>query len=162
MKLRQLLVLSVSVATAACASTPARTSSPCALASGDSIYLDNGAVYRQCGVERRAEPIDRSFHPNFRSDELPPGGQACYSAVIQFVVDETGLPEGGTAKVLRTNNPGFGDAALEAVKHWRYKPAYLHGAPVRQIVEENVGMAIVATVVRAGEMPRPPDRVPRC
>ena len=163
MSVRQLLLVSTCVLAGACASSSGRTaSSPCTLSSADSIYLASGPVYRDCAVEQRASVIDRSFRPNFRPDEHPPGGEACYSAAIQFVVDETGMPERETARVLHANNPTFADAALETVKHWRYKPAYLHDAPVRQIVEEKVEMTVAVVVVPAGETPRPPARMPRC
>ena len=81
---------------------------------------------------------------------------ACYSAAIEFVVDEAGTPEMDDARVLRTNSPSFAQAVVAAVAQWHYKPAFRDGVPVRQIVSEKMTMSTRVVVVRAGDLPRPP------
>lgn len=49
--------------------------------------------------------------------------------VIQAIVNTDGSV--GTAAVVRHSDPGFDEAALTAVRQWRYEPATLHGKPVR-------------------------------
>ena len=157
---RQLL-LSVSIigAIVACASAPQTgPGRPCKLLDADTVYLKGGPVYRASCVDKRAEVVNRSVHPDFRPD----GAQSCYNAVIEFVVDETGHPEMEDAKVLRTNSPAFADAVKAAAAQWTYKPALRDGVPVRQIVEEGERIAVRVVAVRAGEVPRPPDRMPNC
>lgn len=133
----------------------------CALIPSDTVYLKAGPVYRECAVEQRAAVMDRSAYPDFNLSSPPPGGQACYTAEIEFVVDERGIPEMETATVLRTNDRDYAQAAVRAVARWRYRPALLHRSPVRQIVKvkENVAVAVVA--VPAGEPLRAP-RAPLC
>ncbi len=49
--------------------------------------------------------------------------------VIQAIVNTDGSV--GPAAVVRHSDPGFDEAALTAVRQWRYEPATLHGKPVR-------------------------------
>ncbi len=49
--------------------------------------------------------------------------------VIQAIVNTDGSV--GPAAVVRHSDPGFDEAALTAVRRWRYEPATLHGKPVR-------------------------------
>lgn len=158
---RYQIIIAFAVSLGACASTP-RTdpATACPLASADSVYLSRGPVYRDCAVTRRAELVDRTAHPDFRPNVS--SGRSCYSAEIQFVVDTTGTPEEENATVVRATDPVFAQAALVSVMRWRYKPAELHGVPVRQIVREKEGVAAVIVAVPAGQMPRPPDYGPKC
>lgn len=154
-----LLIASIAAGIAACASaSQGSPSERCTLLAADTVYLKRGPVYRPCGVDKRAEAVNTSARPDFRPD----GSQSCYSAVIEFVVDERGTPEIDDAKVLRTNNPAFADALKAAAAQWTYKPALRDGTPVRQIVEEGqrIGTAVVA--VPAGGTARPPARMPKC
>jgi protein TonB len=48
--------------------------------------------------------------------------------ILQAVVDKEGNVNEVT--VLSSNNPMFNDAAIEAVKQWKYKPATQNGRPV--------------------------------
>ena len=48
--------------------------------------------------------------------------------ILEIVVDRTGDVE--AVKVLRSN-PLFDQAAIEAVKMWKYQPAFQGGRPVR-------------------------------
>lgn len=144
----------------ACAGSSQSTSSPaCGLAPSDSVFLKDGRVYRECAVEQHAVLVNRA-PPDFRP--MSPPAQACYSAEIEFVVDATGTPEPDEAQVLRTKDPAFAAAAMASLPRWHYQPAYVHGLPVRQIVKEKFGIAAVTSVVRAGETPRPPTRMPKC
>jgi hypothetical protein len=157
---RDLLILLAATAVSACAgASQTTTGSKCALTSADSVYLKRGDVYRDCAVEQRAQVLTSrqpEFHPDISA------GKSCYSAEIEFVVDSTGSPEAEGARVVRANNPNFADAALGVIASWRYKPAYLNGAPVRQIVRQKFGIAAVVVAVPPGATPRPPDHGPKC
>ena len=162
---RYLLSIAMMAVVGACASGPNGGSAQqqgCALAPGDSVYLKGRPVYRECAVEQRATAIDRTAHPELHLSSPPPGGHACYSAEIEFVVDEQGIPEIETATVLHTNNEEFARATMTAISRWHYKPALLRGSPVRQIVREQQKVSVELVAVPAGQMPRPPARAPVC
>jgi outer membrane biosynthesis protein TonB len=163
MTLRFPLLAGLAIAIAACASAP-RTSraTACALTTTDSVYLKRGAVYRDCGVDQRVQPLDHSARPDFHPDVSRSFREACYTATIQFVVDETGIPEIEDARIVHSNSPAFTDAALRAIAQWRYRPALLNGVAVRQITTEKLGISAVVVTAPAGETPRPPVRPPVC
>ena len=162
---RYISIAAITAAAAACATASTGATAHqqgCTLAPGDSVYLRRGPVFRECAVEQPAVATDRSAHPDLNISSPPPGGQACYVAEMEFVVDELGTPETETATVVRTNNQEFADASLAVLSRWRYRPATLHGYPVRQIVRETQKMSVVLVRVPAGQTPRPPVRGPVC
>src|SRR3982751_1540025 len=110
------LLAALTIAMSACASAAA-TSRPreCTLTKTDSVYLKGGAVYRDCAVDQRVQAVDRSIHPDFRPDVSPSFRDACYSAEIEFVVDESGTPNVEDARVVHSNNPAFASAAIQAI-----------------------------------------------
>jgi TonB family protein len=163
MTLRFPLLAGLAIVITACASAGGRSrAKACALTKTDSVYLKGGAVYRDCAVDQRVQAVDRSIHPNFRPDVSLSFRDACYSAEIEFVVDESGTPDVEDARVVHSNNPGFASAAIQAIARWRYQPASLNGVAVRQITTEKLGMAAVVVAVPAGQIPRPPVRPPAC
>ncbi len=52
------------------------------------------------------------------------------NVILQAIIHADGTV--GDLEVLRCNRPnmGFEDAAIEAVRHWRYEPATQNGKPV--------------------------------
>ena len=162
MTLRLLCLASIAAVIAGCASASrANRAASCVLAPEDSVFLAGGTVYRDCAVDQRAQAVDRTPHPDFRGDASSMR-DACYSAVVEFVVDEAGIPEMENARVVRTNSPQFAEATVAAIARWHYKPASRDGVPVRQIVTEKLTLATRIVVVRAGETPRPPTHAPLC
>lgn len=147
----------------ACASRPpAVASAVCTLAAADSVHLAAGPLYPACAVDQRARPVTAS-----RQLDLGPfrttaqGRDACYAAEVQVVVGVDGRVEQGTARLLRTNDPRFGEAVLASVEGWSFEPALLGGRPVRQVAHEGVRVATVPVAARVGEVMRPPE-VPNC
>lgn len=148
---------------AACAGATAGAGrASCPLGAEDSVYLARGSVYRECAVDKRAQMLDRTARVDFQPIMPLPGGQACYTAEVQFVVDPRGVPEADTITVIRTNSPAFAQTVVAAVPRWRYSPAQLHGVAVRQIMIETVKIRSALVTVRAGETPRPPVRGAVC
>ncbi len=49
-------------------------------------------------------------------------------AQVEFIVDRDG--DVRDARVIRTNAPAFGDAALASVTQWKFKPGRKQGRPV--------------------------------
>jgi TonB family protein len=63
--------------------------------------------------------------------EYPPIARSAHlsgSVVLRAIISKQGTIE--NLQVLNTTNSLFNDAALDAVKHWRYKPYRLNGEPV--------------------------------
>lgn len=157
---RHRLVFLTSIGVMACAGASSTTAATrCALSATDSVFLKRGPVYRPCAVEHRVQVISKR-QPDFRPDLS--FGEACYSAEFEFVVDTTGTPEVDEARQLHANSATFATAALAALAASRYKPASLHGVPVRQITTERFGLSAVLVAVPAGGTPRPPNRAPKC
>jgi protein TonB len=55
-------------------------------------------------------------------------------AVVAFVVDTTGRPSTITLK--SASHAEFGQAAVDALRRWRFRPAEIGGRKVRQLVEQ--------------------------
>jgi len=51
---------------------------------------------------------------------------------VSIVIDETGAVIGSS--VVKSTNPDFNDATLDAVKKWKFKPALIDGKPVKMRV----------------------------
>ena len=159
MRRSTLVTLLIVITSTACASAGRGSrQSTCTLSSADSVYLAGQPLYRDCSVNVRAELLNRDM--TMTPDFHPSGDRSCYSATVQFVVDSTGTPERGTARVVSTNSTEFADALLRVVPQWRYRPARKDGVPVRQIVHEKLAVALVA--VRAGSSPSASGRPRGC
>ena len=70
-------------------------------------------------------------HPSEVSGMSPDG-----EVLLRVLVTESGRV--GDARVLRAGSPTLGDAALTAVRSWRYRPAVKAGLTVRTWVTERV------------------------
>lgn len=56
--------------------------------------------------------------------------------LVQYVVDEKGVAQMATFKVLRSNNVAFTDAVKRAVAETQFQPAEVDGRKVRQLVQQ--------------------------
>jgi hypothetical protein len=121
----------------------------------DSVYVQGQTLYRDCAVDVRAVLLN----PTAPVDFQPSGARNCYSAAIEFVVDTAGVPELGTARVVRANSDELARALIAALPQWRYRPARKTGLAVRQLVRLERAVTLVA--VPAGSVPSPTSRPPR-
>jgi hypothetical protein len=116
-------------------------------------------------VSSKATPImplaRPEYTPNTRSRS-----SSCTSAELEYVVDENGLIEPGSAHVLRSTDPQFADAVINVLPAWHYQPAMKDGKPVRQITRYKATVQTVTVAVPAGSGPPrslpPGTRVPNC
>lgn len=60
--------------------------------------------------------------------------------VVEFVVDTEGRVKNPV--VVRTLNPGFNEAALEAMRGWRFEPARLDGRPVNTRMQQAISFQL--------------------
>lgn len=149
-------------ALAACGAKPATVSrAECVLARADSALLEGGPVYHDCAVDRPAEAIARPFR-------MLPGSttsrEGCLRAVVQFVVGADGRPEHNTIRIVSSDDRDLANSLAESVAAWRYRPALLADAPVRQIVREQRAVFVAVSVRRAGSPPpsTPPANARTC
>jgi protein TonB len=56
--------------------------------------------------------------------------------LVQFVVDERGVAEMNTFKVIKTTNPDFAEAVRRAISNTAYSPAEIRGRRVKQLVQQ--------------------------
>ena len=56
--------------------------------------------------------------------------------LVQFVVNESGVAQMHTFKVLKTNDPAFAEAVKKAVSNSSFYPAELDGKKVKQLVQQ--------------------------
>lgn len=132
----------------------------CVPANVDPSFAAFGTVLRNCDVDR---PARVTVQPRFDYTEVTamtasrrPVTQ-CHSAVLEFVVDESGNPIVASARVVRSTSAEVASAVKRMLPGLRYEPALKDGRPVRQLATFGHGTAMV---VRAG--PGAPGRPPRC
>jgi len=158
-----MLIAAACVATtiAACASAGGGQGRSCAALPRDSVYRASGVVYRQCAVDHAARQINTNVHPAFTPNTN--GGQTCYSAEFEFVVDETGHAETRTIQELHANDRAFASSVADVIPTLVFEPAMIGSDRVKQIVSYKQGVSVMKVVARAGEPVRPPaQRAPGC
>ena len=99
--------------------TPSVTHPPVVPASrpaGPRIYAAESNVVRPVAVRQEL--------PKFQLNNGP-----MRSGVLEVVINEAGMVE--TATIRSSINPRYDVLALDAARHWRYKPATLNGKPVK-------------------------------
>ena len=129
----------------------------------DTVQAVPAGVYRACEVDQSARPRGRIIPSHWEPSVT--GVRDCYVAVVGFVVDEQGIPQAHTAKVIRTNDPRFARAIIDAMSAWRYSPAMRDGLPVAQWMEYRGGVSVVRVVASspsAAAAKAAMARAPRC
>jgi len=63
--------------------------------------------------------------------------------LVEFIIDTTGHMEGESFRVLESSNPGFDAAAAETLQRSLFRPARVHGSPVRQRTVQSIAFRIV-------------------
>ena len=154
-----LVVAILAVATvSACASGGGGRGARCTPLARDTIYRVSGVVYRDCAVDRAARPLASNPKPSFTPNTN--GGQSCYIAEFEFVVDEKGRPETQTVQPIRSNDEAFSASVAQTIPEQLYEPAMKGGEPVKQIVTFKQGMSVMKMIVPAGAPVRPPAARP--
>jgi hypothetical protein len=112
-------------------------SKPCDRSDQDSSGYTHLPLYRACAVDVKARPRGTGARPDFTPPRTVGG---CYFVAIEVVVDTSGTPEPGTARVLRTNDSMFANAVMSTIPTFGFTPARIGGTPVRQIFELSTAM----------------------
>ena len=125
----------------------------CALRPQDSTFAGGGSVYRDCQVKTKALLLTKDIHPDFRPPTSGTKSGGCYSAELEYVVNEKGEVETKTARIVKTNNQAFAEAVISILPQWKFEPAKLNDVPVRQIVSDKQSMMTMVVVMPAGSPP---------
>ena len=144
-----LLVVSVVVALGACSTGAPRTGvrqKRCEPVELDARWTADGPVYRACDVDVMARPIGAPPRVSYQ----PTRPAECTTALVDFVVDSTGMPEVRSARIVRATDSDLGHALLSTVPERRYTPAVLDGRPVRQIAGISSVITMKVTAVSSG------------
>jgi protein TonB len=94
-----------------------------------------------CVAAKKINPtVEHTIRPNYPDELWKTGVEG--QAVVQATINVTGDVE--KAEVVSADNPAFGEAALAAVKQWKFKPASKDGEPVATDVKLPVVFSIPA------------------
>ncbi|HWZ94438.1 MAG TPA: TonB family protein [Opitutaceae bacterium] len=94
--------------------------------SGSRNQIGSGRPTLSPDMLDRAPEAVRQPHPIYPIDAKNTGKSG--EVVVAFVVDESGRVL--NPRVVRSTDPIFEEATLNAVKQWRFAPGTLHGVPV--------------------------------
>ena len=93
------------------------------------------------GVLAAAEVDDPAVVVHQPSPRYPPVLQQAGiegRVLVEFVIDTAGHTEAASLRVLESSNPGFDAAAGETVRRSVFRPARVHGSPVRQRTVQSI------------------------
>jgi hypothetical protein len=104
-------------------------------------------------VSSEATPVPGSKQPAYPPGLAEQGVRALVSTM--FVVNEAGVPDLATFRVLNTADEKFVDAIRSVLGHTRFVPAQKDGASVRQVVQYTYDFGLVGDPARGDILVRP-------
>jgi len=98
---------------------------------GTGIVPSSGDVYMESVVEERPDLLSgpQPLYPDLLRQAGIQG-----RVIVSAIIDTTGRAEPASVKVIQSPNPGFDQAAKTAVLKALFRPARVHGRPVRVLV----------------------------
>lgn len=101
------------------------TGNPTPPPAGDFIVDESMVEVRpELNRDGLARTMER-YYPSVMRD-----GRVAGRVVVEVIVDENGRVREGSARIVETTHPAFGDATLRAVERFRFSPARMGGTPV--------------------------------
>jgi protein TonB len=88
-------------------------------------------VYLESVVEEKPEPLSG---PPLQYPELLRQAQIQGRVLVEAIIDTTGRAEGNSIKVVQSPHPGFDQSAKNYMRQALFRPARVHGRPVRVLV----------------------------
>ena len=159
-KVRSVVLASVAAAGLTMASCEAPRPEP--LAPGQSTTptapspaLVGTNVYFEFQVEKPAARAASSGAPKYPEILRQAGVEG--EALVSFVVDEAGLADPASFKVIRSTHELFSTAVREALPAMRFTPAEIGGKKVRQVVQAPFSFAIAGNKTALVEVALPRD-----
>lgn len=98
---------------------------------GTGIVPSSDHVYMESVVEERPELLSG---PQPQYPELLRQAGVQGRVIVQAIIDTSGRAEPGSVKIVQSPNPGFDQAARNAVLRALFRPARVHGRAVRVLV----------------------------
>jgi periplasmic protein TonB len=123
----------VLVAAACLCASKVQAQAPASLNSEIGVTLFDYQVEQQVKVKNSRSPV----YPE-RLRALNTDGEV----LVQFVVDERGVPQMSTFKVIKSTDPEFSDAVRRAVSSTSFTPAEVRGLKVKQLVQQPYVFAV--------------------
>ncbi len=100
---------------------------------------EGGSTYLDFQVDRPAK-VKMAVSPSYPERLLSAKVQG--EVLVQFVVDERGVAEMSSFKVLRSTNSEFTESVRKAVRSTTFQPAEFGGKRVRQLVQQPYQFAV--------------------
>lgn len=102
------------------------TGTPAPPSSAEEFVVDESMVEKRPELNRDglARTMER-YYPSVMRDSRVAG-----RVVVEVIVDENGRVREGSARIVETTHPAFGEATLRAVERFRFSPARMGGTPV--------------------------------
>lgn len=88
-------------------------------------------VYLESVVEEKPEPLSG---PALQYPELLRQAQIQGRVMVEAIIDTTGRAEPGSIKIVQSPHPGFDQPAKSYMRQALFRPARVHGRPVRVLV----------------------------
>ena len=98
-----------------------------------------GATYLEFQVDRPAS-VKLAVNPSYPERLLRTKVEG--DVLVQFVVDEKGIADMSSFKVIRSTNTEFTDAVKRAVRSTTFQPAEHGGKRVRQLVQQPYSFSV--------------------
>jgi TonB family protein len=92
------------------------------------------APYFEFQVEQQVRQLPRSGRLTYPAEMRKANREG--EVLAQFVVDERGMPELSTFKVLKSSDPAFTKAVVASLPEMRFEPAVVGGRAVKQVVQQ--------------------------
>lgn len=107
---------------------------------GTAPALAAGEVHTERVVERAVAPSARNGSPEYPHALRRAGVEG--AVLVAFVVDTLGHVEPHSVRIVSATHELFADAVRRWLPQTRYAPATVRGAPVRQLVQQQVRFAV--------------------
>lgn len=88
-------------------------------------------VYLESVVEEKPEPLSG---PPLQYPEMLRQAQVQGRVMVEAIIDTTGRAEANSIKIIQSPHPGFDNSAKTYMRQALFRPARVHGRPVRVLV----------------------------
>lgn len=112
-----------------------------------------GATYFEFQVEKPVTVAAGSVAPVYPAEAK--AAHVSGKVLVQFVVNEQGIPEANTLKILDSEHtdPVFATAVRQALPNMRFEAAQVGGKAVKQLVQQPFEFGVAKNTVTAGSLP---------
>lgn len=113
---------------------------PIGAAPPSALAIPSGAVHPEQHVERPVSPSPRNGAPDYPNALRRAAVEG--TVLVAFVVDTLGRVEAESVRIVSATHQLFAESVRRWITETRYAPARVRGAPVRQLVQQQVRFAL--------------------